>query len=245
MKTKCPACGCENYFSGLEDEETRFCSSCNEPLFKIGKEKPDKAFSGSKQIFDSRKLFESIRHGIKKDFKQDYLFKIFKNSTIAVEVMRRLVEKKGTSQNKYNLNDTEWSLILFEFIYFYLHLTDRFAFGHMNDEQREILMIDLGELCITAAVDAVFLKWPEDKKKKIKEEYMGNFNISVAEYNKYKKWLPEKDEGAKGTLLWEFGKKITKLARQELSFRLAVMQTVTNSLKDLDIKSFINRVKGI
>jgi len=40
MKIKCPACGAENYFSGLEDEETRFCSSCNEPLFKIGKEKP-------------------------------------------------------------------------------------------------------------------------------------------------------------------------------------------------------------
>jgi len=137
MKIKCPACGCENYFSGLEDEETRFCSDCNEPLFKI-----------------------------RKDFKQDYLFKIIKNSTMAVEVIRRLVEKKGTNQNKYNLTDTEWSLILFEFIYFYLHLTDRFAFGHMNDEQREILMIDLGELCITAAVDADFLKWPEDKKKK-------------------------------------------------------------------------------
>lgn len=40
MKIKCPVCGNENYFTGLEDEETRFCSNCNEPLFKIGKEKP-------------------------------------------------------------------------------------------------------------------------------------------------------------------------------------------------------------
>ena len=38
MKIKCPACGAENYFSGLEDEETRFCSDCNEPLFKIRKD---------------------------------------------------------------------------------------------------------------------------------------------------------------------------------------------------------------
>ena len=38
MKIKCPACGTENYFSGLEDEETRFCSDCNEPLFKIRKD---------------------------------------------------------------------------------------------------------------------------------------------------------------------------------------------------------------
>ena len=38
MKIKCPACGAENYFSGLEDKETRFCSDCNEPLFKIRKD---------------------------------------------------------------------------------------------------------------------------------------------------------------------------------------------------------------
>ena len=31
MKIKCPACGTENYFSGLE-EGTKFCSNCNTPL---------------------------------------------------------------------------------------------------------------------------------------------------------------------------------------------------------------------
>ena len=45
MKIKCPVCGNENYFTGLEDEETRFCSSCNEPLFKIRKEKPIRELS--------------------------------------------------------------------------------------------------------------------------------------------------------------------------------------------------------
>ena len=34
MKIKCPVCGCENYFSGLEDEGTKFCSNCNTPLNK-------------------------------------------------------------------------------------------------------------------------------------------------------------------------------------------------------------------
>jgi len=32
MKIKCPLCGNENYFTGLEDEGTIFCSNCNEPL---------------------------------------------------------------------------------------------------------------------------------------------------------------------------------------------------------------------
>ena len=32
MKIKCPLCGCENYFTGLEDKGTKFCSNCNTPL---------------------------------------------------------------------------------------------------------------------------------------------------------------------------------------------------------------------
>jgi uncharacterized Zn finger protein (UPF0148 family) len=42
MKIKCPLCGCENYFTGLEDEGTKFCNECNTPLVEpktmVGKE---------------------------------------------------------------------------------------------------------------------------------------------------------------------------------------------------------------
>ena len=63
MKIKCPICGNENYFSGLEDEETRFCSSCNEPLFKIEKEKNNSAFPVPKQIIDLQRSLEGIQLG--------------------------------------------------------------------------------------------------------------------------------------------------------------------------------------
>jgi tetratricopeptide (TPR) repeat protein len=33
VKIECPRCGCENYFTGLE-EGAKFCSNCNEPLFE-------------------------------------------------------------------------------------------------------------------------------------------------------------------------------------------------------------------
>ena len=34
MKIKCPTCGVENYFTGLEEEGSKFCSNCNTLLDK-------------------------------------------------------------------------------------------------------------------------------------------------------------------------------------------------------------------
>ena len=73
MKLKCPLCGCENYFTGLEDEVTRFCSNCNEPLvkpiipdttenpyIKIKKEKPDTNFPRPKKILDKETFCNTL-----------------------------------------------------------------------------------------------------------------------------------------------------------------------------------------
>jgi len=67
MKIKCPACGTENYFTGLEDEEARFCSSCNEPLFKSRKEKPISDLSNTINNFSNR-LSRLINCGIIEDY---------------------------------------------------------------------------------------------------------------------------------------------------------------------------------
>jgi len=81
MKIKCPVCGTENYFSGIEDEDDTICSNCGEPLFKIGKEKSDNMFPESKKILlDEETLSDLLtswvvtniniikKHGIYKDF---------------------------------------------------------------------------------------------------------------------------------------------------------------------------------
>ena len=36
-------------------------------------------------------------------------------------------------------------------------------------------------------------------------------NERYAEYGNYRKWTPDKGEGAKGTLNWEFAKKIAEI----------------------------------
>jgi len=181
----------------------------------------------------------------KKDFREDYLNKIFRNSIEDANAIRRLAEDKSFEQDKQGLSDTEWLSIVFEFIYFYLYLTDRFAFEHMNEEQRAVLMTGVEKICISSAVNAICHEWPEDLKEKTKKKCMENFYVSMQEYSKYKKWFAEKGKGTKNTLFWEFGKVIAKLAGREMSARYIMFSviTVTNSLKDLDIKSFIEEVK--
>lgn len=181
----------------------------------------------------------------KKDFREDYLNKIFRNSIEDANAIRRLAEDKSFEQNKQGLSDTEWLSIAFEFIYFYLHLTDRFAFEHMNEEQRAVLMTGVEKICISSAVNAICHEWAGDLKEKTKKECMENFYVSMQEYSKYKKWFAEKGKGTKNTLFWEFGKVIAKLAGRENDIRYVTfcIEIVINSLKDLDIKSFIEEVK--
>ena len=72
MKIKCPACGFENYFSGIE-EGTKFCSNCNLPLpepkipdttenpyIKIKKEKSDSTFLGSKKTLNKETFSDTL-----------------------------------------------------------------------------------------------------------------------------------------------------------------------------------------
>ena len=72
MKIKCPVCGNENYFSGIE-EGTKFCSSCNRPLpepkipdntenpyIKIEKGGINSAFLGSKKLLDKETFCNKV-----------------------------------------------------------------------------------------------------------------------------------------------------------------------------------------
>ena len=81
MKIKCPVCGNENYFSGIE-EGTKFCSNCNRPLpkpkipnatenpyIKIKKEKPDTSFLGSKKMLDKETFSDLLVDWVVETFK--------------------------------------------------------------------------------------------------------------------------------------------------------------------------------
>ena len=183
----------------------------------------------------------------KKDFRKDYASKILRISKDAADAICHLAENKSIDQNKQSLDDTEHFSTFLEFIYFYLHLTDRFAVNYdMNKEDRRKLITLLADMSIALAVESVCQRWPEDTKENIKEECKHNFDIALMEYSECKKELPEEGENPQGTLFWEFGKKIAMLAGQGgITFVLTAQDIAVHSLTEgkLDIKSFIEKAR--
>ena len=73
MKIKCPLCGCENYFTGLENGGAKFCSECNTPLtehknpdttenpyIKINNGEANTTFLGSKKMLDKETFSDGL-----------------------------------------------------------------------------------------------------------------------------------------------------------------------------------------
>ncbi len=181
----------------------------------------------------------------KRDFRVDYTARILGRSIEASNAIRRMVEEEGLEQERQPLKDSEWFLIMFEFVYFYLHLTDRYAFGRMDEKRRGELMTGLEDLLIRNAVDTVLPKGPEDENEMVREMCLQTFRSRVEEYSKYKKLHAEKDEGLKNTLFWEFGKVIAKLAGGEgkASYIMPIVGIAIGSLEHLDIPSFVEKAK--
>lgn len=190
--------------------------------------------------FDTFKIDKKFEKNGKK-----YSEEILRNSIDAANAMRSLAEEERNENRGKVLGDAEWFSILLEFVYLYLHLTDRFAYGQIEEDRRHDIMTILEEVCIYSAVDTVCQGWSDDLIEKIKRESIENLFAFVDEYSKYKKLIEEKDESPKDTLFWEFSKNIAKLAVHEMdiTFIMPVYKLLIYSLKDLDIKSFIKNVK--
>ena len=85
MKIKCPLCGYENYFTGLE-EGRKFCSNCNEPLF-----------NEKMSLLDSfEKISSAALSAITKDKSNKDIIAILKQGLNLID--------KSTSEDIENLN---------------------------------------------------------------------------------------------------------------------------------------------
>jgi len=83
-------------------------------------------------------------------------------------------EEKNTEQAIY---------VCFEFLYFFMHMTDRIAYSQLGSDRRSKLMEALDPLIVGPAIDAFFDHWPEDRKAGMRSEFRRKLNIAQREYS--------------------------------------------------------------
>ena len=177
----------------------------------------------------------------KDELKVSFASEIYRNSIKAAESIRELARQD--KENK-KFSDEAWVFIIFGFINFYLHVTDRIAYDEINTEQRSALIKKMGVHSISSAAEGVCHSWPEAAKSEFKNKMLHTFEGDIEKYSQYKKFLDPND--LKESLLWEFGKVISSLAtksRDDAMYIMATQDIVTQHLKDMDIKSFIKKIK--
>lgn len=177
---------------------------------------------------------------------QDYVDKICKNSLAGLNLVKSLLDEEGKIKFSREVPDTYASLfVMLEFAYLYLHMTYRMACVYLDMEPINLLMKELEVRCISAIIDYALFGLPVNAKSKLKKQAFDGFHVRWNEYCKYVKAFPQKDEGAKDTLFWEFGKIIAELAglEKKLACNHACNTLAVKVLEDLETKSFIKNVK--
>jgi len=107
---------------------------------------------------------------------------ISEKSLLCAEALRPDLEKKfGKDTKEFQ---SKYILVLLEFMYFYLHLTNRSAFAQLGHEKRNKLQEELVPLVIddSARTLCTLFGWPTNLKDGIKRDFYNNMNNAEMEY---------------------------------------------------------------
>ncbi len=122
--------------------------------------------------------------------------------------------KTISSDEQFHIDKNRLGSIFFELIFFYIHLTDRFAYQYIGHEGR------------VEFLDTFLIKLTQNLAEQHKingaqiddTTFLSSFNEAYIqrqkEYGDYK-LDAEKGEGLKGTLFWEFDKRVAKILGYE------------------------------
>ena len=101
-------------------------------------------------------------------------------------------------------------MVWFEFVFFFIHMTNRAAHTQLTSQQFEQLHGFIGELIIPVAIDTYMADWPEEIKAGMRKRFVSDLNNAEIEYASSKE-LVSKDKPLTGNSL------LSKLAKNVAS----------------------------
>lgn len=110
--------------------------------------------------------------------------------------------KKELKSNLYDKKerDEKYIHIYFEFIYFFMHLTNRIVFNIAGNDVRSRFTAYFGNFMAELSIESIIGHWPQELKDKIRDSFFENLNDAELEYSTSKSLLWNKDNPLDGII---------------------------------------------
>lgn len=140
-----------------------------------------------------------------------------------------------------------WLLVVFEWLYFFMHLANRIAYKELGDGGRVELQEILVTLTVRPAIEGLMGHWPEHLKAGMVREFIEKMNDAELEYAKCKTWIEEGRPFSETSL---FGKLTLNVARlmgppwdDDVATLAYIRDIATNACVRMDMVRLIRLVK--
>ncbi len=104
-----------------------------------------------------------------------------------------------------------WFALVCEFLYFFMHLTNRFAYSELGHEQRCKVQDRLYPLIVRPAIESMVGHWPPNLKDGIESDFIKNLGNAETEYGECKRLLDRDNPLAQDALFSNFAGNVCDL----------------------------------
>ena len=139
----------------------------------------------------------------------------------------------------------QWVYVCFEFIYFFIHMTDRIAFLKLGAERRARLMKELDPLIVDPAIEAFFPHWPDDLKSGLRSEFRQKLNNAQRGYSACKGLISEDNPVTGNSLFSTLARNIAELCGHsptDLAAHIVPFGAAIDAWKHLSLEKHIEAV---
>lgn len=118
--------------------------------------------------------------------------KIFESSALCAEHLKPYLEEKFKKGSKeYHQKYIE---VLFEFLFFFMHLNDRIGFQECGHEKQQKLNEAVGPLVVDPMIKTMFGHWPDHLQEGIRKDFYESLGNAQLEYSQCKSLMVKDDE---------------------------------------------------
>ncbi len=153
--------------------------------------------------------------------------------------------KSLTSFPSEKENQENWLYVQFEFVYFFMHLTNRSAFSILGPEGRNKLQNELSLLIVGSIFDAMVGHWPQKFKDGIRHDFLEKLNNAELEYGACKEFLSTDNPFAGDGLLNKLALNVAGLVGKPMDQEVIVkvISVASESFAQMKLNEMMNDLK--